>query len=73
HELYQKAKVAQEFSRLQISVTGTILLPEFLSTAIINGKTYTEGDAIGDELFLKEVGEDFVEFLYRGVVLRRKQ
>lgn len=73
HELYQKAKVAQDFSRLQIAVTGTIRLPESLSTAIINGKTFTEGDAIGDELFLKEVGEDFVEFLYRGVVLRRKQ
>lgn len=71
--LYQKAKVAQEFSRLSIAVTGTIRLPESLSTAIINGKTYTEGDAIGDELFLKEVGEDYVEFLYRGVVLRRKQ
>lgn len=71
--LYQKAKVAQEFSRLSIAVTGTIRLPESLSTAIINGKTFTEGDAIGDELFLKEVGEDYVEFLYRGVALRRKQ
>lgn len=72
-EYYHKAKIAQEFSRLAIGVSGTIRLPESLSTAIINGKTFTEGDAIGDELFLKEVGEDYVEFLFKGVVLRRKQ
>lgn len=72
-DLYTKASVAQDFSRLDLKISGIILLDGGLSTAIINGKTYTEGDALQDKLFLKEIGPEYTEFLYRGVVLRKKR
>lgn len=72
-DLHRKASIAQKFSHLDLRVTGTILLGDGLSTAIINDKTYTEGDALGDHLFLKEIGPEYVEFLFEGVVLRKKK
>ncbi len=72
-DLYRKAKIAQDFSHLDLKLSGIILIDAGLSTAIINGKTYTEGDALGDSLFLKEIGAEYTEFLYRGVVLRKKR
>ncbi len=72
-DLYRKAKVAQDFSRLDLKISGIILLERGLSAAIINGKTFTEGDSIGAALFLKELGSDYTEFLFQGVVLRKKR
>ncbi len=71
-DLYRKAKIGMEFSRLPLQITGTIVLDRGLSTAIINGKTYQEGDAVDEELFLGQVGEEWCEFLYKGVTLRKK-
>ena len=72
-ELYRKAKIALRFTSMELAVSGIIVTGDGLSTAIINGKTYTEGDAISDQLFLKEVAEEYTEFVFQGVVLRRKR
>ncbi len=71
-DLYRKAKIGQEFSRLPLKITGTIVMDGGLSTAIINGKTYQEGDVIDEDLFLRRVGEEWCEFIYKGVTLRKK-
>jgi hypothetical protein len=72
-DIYRKAKTAQDFQRLNLQVSGVIMIEDGLSTAIINGKTFSEGDALADHLFLKEIGAEYVEFLFRGVVLRMKR
>ncbi len=68
-EMSRKATVALEFQTLRLKVTGIIIVDGGLSTAIINGKTYQEGDAVGDNLFLKALGEETIEFLYKGVII----
>lgn len=70
--LNRKAQVALEFSRKKIKVTGRIIQPENLSLVIVNGKSFYEGDPIEEDLFVKKITRDTVEFFYKGVVLRKK-
>jgi Tfp pilus assembly protein PilO len=70
--LYKKARVGQEFSRIKLEITGTIVIGKGLSTAIVNGKTFQEGDPIDADLFLKKVGEEWCEFLFKGVAIRKR-
>ncbi|HHI79006.1 MAG TPA: hypothetical protein ENK02_03430 [Planctomycetes bacterium] len=70
--LYKKARVGQEFSRLKLDITGTIVIGRGLSTAIVNGKTFQEGDPLDADLFLKKVGEEWCEFLFKGVAIRKR-
>jgi len=70
--LYKKALIAQEFSRKKIEITGRILRPDGLSLVIINGKSYFEGDPVEDDLYVKSLTPDSVEFIYKGVVISKK-
>ncbi len=70
--LYRKALVAQEFARKKIKITGRILRPDGLSLVIINGKSYFEGDPVEDDLYVKSLTPDSVEFIYKGVVISKK-
>ena len=72
-DLHKKTSTALEFTGIQIKVSGVILQESGLSAAIINGKTYQEGDAIGDQLFLKSIGPEMIEFLYKGVVIAQRR
>lgn len=71
--LFQKASSALEFSRLNLKLTGHIVTDGGISTAIINSKTYQEGDALSADLFLLEIGPEWLKFLYKGVEILRKQ
>ena len=71
--LFRKASTALEFSRLELRVSGYIVTDGGISTAIINGKTYEEGDALGPDLFLQEIGPEWMRFLYKGVEILKKQ
>ncbi|MFQ5504785.1 MAG: type 4a pilus biogenesis protein PilO [Planctomycetota bacterium] len=72
-DLYRKAKIARDFSRRALKITGVILLDNSISTAIINGKTYQEGDAVDEDLFLKEIKPESIEFLFKGIVIAKKR
>ncbi len=71
--LYEKALAALEFKSLTLEMRGVILLPKGISIAIINGKTYQEGDAINNDLYLKEVQREYVVFLYKGVEIAKRR
>jgi Tfp pilus assembly protein PilO len=71
--LYQKAKVGLEFSRKTIQISGAVVVESGYSGAIINGKTYQEGDALEDDLFIKAIGRESVEFLFKGVIISKKR
>lgn len=73
HVLYEKALAALEFKSLTLEMRGVILLPKGISIAIINGKTYQEGDAINNDLYLKEVRKEYVVFLYKGVEIAKRR
>jgi Tfp pilus assembly protein PilO len=72
-DLQQKTVTALEFTQVTLKISGVILQKNGLSAAIINGKTYQEGDAIGDQLFLKSIGPELIEFLYKGVVIAQRR
>ena len=70
--LYRKALIAQEFARKKIEISGRILRPDGLSLVIINGKSYFEGDPVEDDLYIKSLTPESVEFIYKGVVISKK-
>jgi len=72
-DLHKKAIIAQDFARIRLNIQGVILIDNGISTVIINGRTYQEGDAIEEHLFLKEITPESVEFLYKGLVISKKQ
>ena len=70
--LHAKAEIAMEFCKKDLKITGRIIRPDKLSLVIINGKSYYEGDLVEDDLFVKKLTRDSVEFLYKGVVISKK-
>jgi hypothetical protein len=60
---------------MNITVTGLVRYEEEgeredrESVAIVNNIVYREGEAIADDLFLLEIGEDHLVFEYRGIPL----
>jgi len=71
-DLYEKATIAQDFSRIPLDIEGLVLIDNGVSALILNGRTYQEGDAIKENLYLKEVASEDVEFVYKGLVIRKR-
>ncbi len=69
-QLYLNATTAVAFEQVKIDVSGLVVYPDSAdSVAIINGVVYREGEAITDEMFLVDIGEDHLLFEFRGVLL----
>ena len=71
--MYLVATTALDFMELELEVTGLVRYPpstgERESVAIVNKMVYREGEAVADDLFLMEIGEDHLVFEFRGVPL----
>jgi len=72
--LYMASTTALDFMKLKIEIAGVVVYPdsdneERESVAIVNDIVYREGEAIADDLFLTEIGEDHLVFEYRGIPL----
>jgi Tfp pilus assembly protein PilO len=71
-ELERRARLAEEFSRLKIVISGVVVRPDG-AVAVINGRTVTEGDMLDDDLFVRRIGVEEIEFQYRDLVIARKR
>lgn len=65
-DLYLRAKMADEFSQIQLAIQGICVNEDGRSAVILNGSVYEEGDYVEDDLLLKSVARDQVEFVYKG-------
>jgi len=66
---YLRATIALEFSQQKLDITGVVVNDEGRSGLILNGTVYQEGDYVNDELLIKAVGREQVEFVYKGFTL----
>ncbi|MEZ5963380.1 MAG: type 4a pilus biogenesis protein PilO [Planctomycetota bacterium] len=68
-DLYLRAGVALEFGTQRLDISGVVVNDEGRSGLILNGAVYQEGDYVNDELLVKAVGREHIEFVYKGFTL----
>lgn len=74
-ELQRLARIARtvlEFDRINIDVGGVAIMFGAPSVALINGRSLGVGDMLGNELLIRDIRPDEIEFIYRGIVLARR-
>lgn len=68
-DLEWRALTALDFDELEVEVGGVIVGDH--SVALIGGRSVSEGEMVAPDLFVREIREDQVEFVFRGVALSR--
>jgi len=68
-DLYLRAGIALEFSTQRLEISGVVVNDQGRSGLILNGTVYQEGDYVNDELLVKAVGREHIEFVYKGFTL----
>jgi hypothetical protein len=74
-ELRNLARIARtvlEFDRIDIKVGGVAIMYGAPSMALLNGRALGVGDMLGNELLIRDIRPDEIEFIYRGIVLARR-
>lgn len=66
------ARTVMEFDEIQIEVGGVAILHGVPSAALVNGRSVGVGDLVGEELYIREIRTDEIEFVFRGVILARR-
>lgn len=68
-ELERLAKTVLEFEQIDLSIGGIALYEDRRPVALINGQAVSEGELLGEELFVRNIRKDQIEFAFRGMVL----
>ena len=68
-DLCLRANIALEFSSQKLDINGVLVNDDGRSGLILNGTVYQEGDYVSDELLVKAVGREQIEFIYKGFTL----
>ncbi|MCE9593344.1 MAG: general secretion pathway protein GspB [Planctomycetes bacterium] len=71
-EIARSAKTASDFSKLQLDVGGIVIMEDRPPVVLINGRPLTEGDLVDQDLIIKSIQRDEIEFIFRGVILLRR-
>ncbi len=69
--VYLRAKLAREFSALKLDISGMCVTDVGRSGVILNGIVYQEGEYVDNNLLLKRVDNDRIEFVYKGFTVVR--
>lgn len=64
-------KAAIEFGAMKLDIGGVVVSEDGKSGLILNGSVYQEGDYIEDNLLVKRVGPEYVDFVYKGYSVRK--
>ncbi len=70
-ELDRLVATVLDFEAIEISIAGIAIYEDLRPVALINGTSVTEGEFIGDDLIVRNIRTDYIEFDYRGVLLAR--
>lgn len=65
------AQVALEFDALPLDIGGVAIMEGVPRLVLIDGHPYQEGDLLRDDLMIRSVRPNEIEFIYRGVILVR--
>ncbi len=65
------AETVIEFEKIDLQINGIAIYENHRPVALINGQPVSEGELIGEELVVRNIGPDQIEFAFRGLVLAR--
>ena len=65
------AKTLRDFEKIQLDITGFAIIEDKPPAVIVNGRSRTVGDPIGDELIVEAIRPNELDLIFRGVVLTR--
>ena len=70
-ELSRRSRTVLDFEAIELQITGIAMLEDKRPVALINGQAVAEGEIFGDDLFVRNIQRNQIEFAYRGLVLAR--
>lgn len=68
-ELARLASTVLEFETIKIEIAGIALYEDRRPVALINGQTVSEGELLDEELLVRNISTEQIEFAFRGMVL----
>lgn len=71
-KVHATALIAADFVKIEMNITGLAVMEGVPPVALINGKTLSEGDLLGNELVIRAIRPGAIEFLFRGLILERR-
>lgn len=71
-ELERLARTVIEFEAIELSIGGIAVYEGRRPVALINGQAIAEGELVGEELLVRNITAQQIEFAYRGLVLARR-
>jgi hypothetical protein len=71
-ELAHKAQTVLEFEAIPLVISGVALYEDRRPVALINGDAIGEGELVGEDLLVRNISKDRIEFAYHGLVLARR-
>lgn len=66
------AETLRDFAKIELSMGGYAIIEENPPVVIINGRSRTIGDPVGNDLIVEAIRPSEVDFIFRGVVLTRQ-
>lgn len=70
-ELSREAHTVLDFQKIDMKING-VLIQGAQACALINGKTLFVGDMLDDEILIRAIRPDEIEFIFRGVIFARQ-
>jgi hypothetical protein len=71
-DLAYEARTVIDFEKVQLDVGGVVLIEGGAPIVMINGRSLSEGDLIGQDLIVRSIRRDEIEFIFRGIVFARR-
>ena len=70
-DLKRVADTVLAFEGIPLEINGVAMHEGYRPVALINGSATSEGDLVGDELIVRRISTEQIEFAFRGLVLAR--
>lgn len=70
-ELAHEANTVLEFQKIDMQITG-VLIQGRDACALVNGKTLFVGDMLDNQILVRAIKPDEIEFIFRGVIFARQ-
>ncbi len=70
-ELHRLSETVLSFEKIELNITGLAIYKDARPVALINGHAVSGGELIGDEVIVRDISPELIQFAYRGVVLAR--
>ena len=71
-QMAAQAQTVLEFQKIELTVGGIAVGDGGVSSVLINGKSVGVGDMLDQELLVRAIRPDEIEFIFRGVIFARR-